>query len=194
MNFTQLYDDILGTKVDPLEQKVEVAPVTQNSTFRTTGYWEAWGAAINPGGGPNNTAANASYYVNDLKPIDNVLYSFLTLDEHPNSTYPRNVTWNGTCIIDSETSDCVANSLNFTGGWKNPDNWQAVKVEALYNATKTANKTFIFSLGGASDLKLTMDIHQVWNFSNDVSNILRTLGDGFDFDFEHLTDSGDRVK
>ena len=74
------------------------------SNFTTTGYWENYAVPIVPGEGKNS---DASYYEHDLRPIDNVFYSFLTLDAHPNATEPRELNWNGTCLHDTMTLNCI---------------------------------------------------------------------------------------
>jgi hypothetical protein len=74
------------------------------------------------------------------------------LDNKPNPDKPNNKAWDGKCIYDVETIDCVAQDLIWPAKWPNPDAWNGVKIEAMYNAAKENNKDFIWAIGGQSDL------------------------------------------
>ena len=49
------------------------------------GYYENWRPPVTPGGGGSSSP---SYYTNDIESCNHVLYSFISLDQHPNPDYP----------------------------------------------------------------------------------------------------------
>lgn len=122
-----------------------------------SGFWEGWRGPLNPGKGHAN---ETSYYENDLLYFDQIIYSFGTLDDKPNATKPNNKVWDGNCLYDTATGDCIENSF----GWADPSNPQAKIAEknhALYREVKNNGKLFIFGIGGWSDLTGFMSLDQV---------------------------------
>jgi len=95
--FNSIYDYIFGN--DEVVALQQVTPV-QSDEFYVTGFWEAWRGPNDPGEG---NATLPSYYANDIKYFDNLVYSFLTLDSSPNATHPRHRSWDGYCIYDATT-------------------------------------------------------------------------------------------
>jgi hypothetical protein len=87
---------------------------------------------LNPGEGKSN---ETSYYSKDVEQFDEIIYSFLTLDQKPNATHPHSTSWDGRCIYDATTQDCAENSFawNMTD---NPQEKQMVKNRALYREIK----------------------------------------------------------
>ena len=115
----------------------KASSVRSTGKFSVGGYWEPWHTATNPGDG--NTSM-PSYYENDFKSLDKVFYAFLTLDGAPDPDQPHEIYWDGSCLYDVETRDCVAQDLIWPAKWPNPDAWNGVKIEAMYKACKFNNK------------------------------------------------------
>ena len=57
-------------------------------------------------------------------------------------------------------------------------------------------KKLIWGIGGATDLQFGIEPKQVDNFAGQVKSMLSKVGDGIDFDFEHLSvkDDGSLMK
>lgn len=109
---------MIGTELEMLQEEMEESSIkSKDADFVISGFWEPWKTPINPGDGNNTTP---SYYENDVKYFDNVIYSFMTLDKYPNPDAPRMTRWNGTCLYDSMTRDCAQNTMRFKDGWHNP--------------------------------------------------------------------------
>jgi len=137
--------------------------VKDNSDFIVGGYWENYSAATDPGDGNNTTP---SYYANDMKNMDQVYYAFLALDHKPDPDKPHDTKWDGKCIYDTMTDDCVMNLVDWPPVWPNPDAWMGQRVQALYQALKYTNKKFIWSIGGEADLTQLMDDDKTSTFVN----------------------------
>ena len=179
----QSSQNIANDDVEP--KKVE------GSHFNVAGYWEPWHTPTNPGSG---TTSDASYYENDFKNMDRVIYAFLTLDSAPNPDKPNDKYWDDACLYDVETRDCVSNDIEWPAKWPNPDAWNAVKIEAMYQACKYHNKKWIWGIGGASDLIQAVHDDDMDDFTDKVANLLTQVGDGVDLDFEHISDGVYRLK
>lgn len=65
--------------------------------------------------------------------------------------------------------------------------WLAKKNHALYREVKNNGKKFIFAIGGESDLLGLMSVDQVPDFANYVVYLMGLVGDGINFDFEHMS-------
>jgi len=149
------------------------------------GYWENWKPAINPGQG---TTSDPSYYMNDIKNVNHIYYSFLTLVKTPNPDSPPVAQWDGTAIYESMTQAPILDTMD-------PKNynykWQGDKIRALQQACKDNNTKFIWAIGGWSDLTKTISNEQVTFFVGQCVALLENSGDGIDFDWEHLSSNDD---
>jgi len=153
------------------------------------GYWENWNPALNP---DDNDESDTDHYRDDIEAFNVVIYSFLTLDESPNPYSPSKSYWGGEAIYESMTrSDVVTFMQQYPQGmpeWKRTHNWMRKKVDALIKATHENNGTFIWGIGGWSDLTKAIAPDQVNDFVDEVLGLLNESGDGIDFDWEHLSD------
>ena len=146
-----------------LQKEVSTTSTTNDgSTSRSgkfiSGYWENYGAAVNPGGKDNT---KPEYYMNDIKHVTHVIYAFLTLAKNPSVKSPPEAAWDGICIYESMCRDDVMNVLKgFTS-----DHWFSPRLNALIKAVKsTPEKKFIWAIGGASDLTESVTESQVDSF------------------------------
>lgn len=88
-----------------IQEAIELSSIESNDDgFVVSGFWVPWKPSLNPGQANNTTP---SYYESDVKYFDEVVYSFMMLDQHPNAGTPRNTVWNGTCLYDGMTADCA---------------------------------------------------------------------------------------
>ena len=110
-----------------------------------TGFWESYLGPIDPG---NGTAKNETYYVKDIQFYDRLVYSFVTLDQFPNPEKPRHMSWNGTCLHDATTKECIYDTFECADASGDPAKSQAEKVCALYKAVKDNGKMFYLGIGG----------------------------------------------
>ncbi|MDQ7831792.1 MAG: glycosyl hydrolase family 18 protein [Desulfovibrionaceae bacterium] len=153
------------------------------------GYWENWNPPLDPGSG---TAADPSYYANDLEHFNSVYYSFLTLAQTPNPDNPPVAHWDGQAIYESMTAADVITVMTVTDpAWANPYEWQRVKIQALIDACHAQGKKFIWAVGGWSDLTLTVTDEQIPALVDYLVRLLQLSGDGVDFDWEHLSTAPD---
>jgi endo-chitodextinase len=153
------------------------------------GYWENWKSPINPGKG---TTSDPSYYESDILNFNHVHYSFLTLAKTPNWRNPPVARWDGLAIYESMTRHNVVSVMTKTDPlWKNPDEWQRVKIAALIDACKQSGAKFIWAIGGWSDLTQTIRDEQITAFVGQCVKLLQIAGDGIDFDWEHLSNNKD---
>lgn len=104
---------------------------------------------MKPGKG---NATVESYYYNDIEFFDNIIYSFITLDQHPDPEHPRHMQWDGNCLYDSTTKDCAYDTFECADPSGDPAKGQAAKVCPLYKAIKDNGKKFLLGIGGESDL------------------------------------------
>lgn len=116
------------------------------------------------------------------------------MDGAPDPDTPHHVAWDGSCLYDVETRDCVSQDLIWPAKWPNPDAWNGVKIEAMYQYCKENGKKWIWSIGGASDLELGVKEEQYDNFIGQIVTMLHKAGDGIDLDFEHLSVDDDDGK
>merc|ERR1711963_691212 len=77
--------------------------------------------------------------------------------------------------------------------WKNPNEWQRVKIQKLIDDCKSKGQTFMWSIGGWSDIQRTITDEQIPALTNQVVGLLQLGGDGADFDWEHLSTSADET-
>ena len=153
------------------------------------GYWENWKGALHP---DSSSISDPAYYSNDINNFNHVYYSFLTLDKQPNPDNPHNKQWDGKSIYESMTAADVISVMTKTDpSWKNDNEWQRVKIQALIDECHAKGKKFIWAIGGWSDLTETIGDDQVDSFVNYCVRVLKTSGDGIDFDWEHLSDNKD---
>ena len=189
-NMSQNFQDV-HQAMDKMRSMIDSHPKrnekkVQSDEFYITGFWESYRPPLNPGKG-NET--DKSYYTNDLKEYDQLVYSFLTLDHRPNATHPHDYKWDGNCLYDPNTHACAENSF----AWADPTNPQAktaMKNKALYDEVKGEGKLFVFGIGGYSDTKGFMSLDQVHDFANYIVYINGIVGDGINIDYEHLSATG----
>ena len=186
-DFGEVRDAMTGVRqiIDSHPKRVKKV---RSDEFYVSGFWESYRGPLNPG--PGN-ATDTTYYQNDLKYYDQLIYSFLTLDQKPNATHPHSTGWDGKCIYDATTQDCAENSF----AWdmpNNPQKWLMEKNKALYREVKNNGKLFIFAIGGWSDSTRFLKIDQVQDFANYVVYLMGIVGDGINLDFEHMSASGNR--
>ena len=116
------------------------------------------------------------------------MYSFLTLDTSPNPDRPHVKSWDGAALYENMTAADVMKVIKKTSpAWKNQYNWQRTKIQALMDATHANGAKFIWSVGGWSDLTLTLEESRVDDFAAKVVQLLQVAGDGIDIDWEHLS-------
>jgi len=96
----------------------------KSDKFIISGFWESYRGPINPGKGTN---ANPHFYENDLMHFDQMIYSFVTLDNAPNPTTPNSYPWDGKCFYDATTRDCIEQSFSN----KSTQKWMEEKDHAL---------------------------------------------------------------
>merc|ERR1719367_2684742 len=76
--------------------------------------------------------------------------------------------------------------------WENQYEWQRSKIAALIDAVHANSAKFIWAIGGWSDLTKTLKRDQIPDFVEIVVDLLKLkkgkLGDGIDFDWEHLNE------
>jgi len=154
------------------------------------GYYENWRQPVTPGGGGSSSP---SYYSNDIASCNHVLYSFICLDQHPNPDFPATKYWNGKALYESMTAaDVIVVMTETDPHWENPYEWQRTKVAALIDSVHQNNGKFIWAIGGWSDLTKTLHEDQIPTFVDKCIELLKlgngTLGDGIDFDWEHLSE------
>jgi len=154
------------------------------------GYYENWIEPVNPGGGGSESP---SYYKNDIASANHVIYSFLTFDTYPNPDYPAEKYWNGKAIYESMTAADVIKVMTETHPhWENEYEWQRAVIVALIEATHKNDAKFIWGVGGWSDVTKTLHEEQIPAFVDKCVELLKldngTLGDGIDFDWEHLSE------
>ena len=159
------------------------------------GYFENWKAPVSPGGGGNS---NPSYYKKDVQSCNHVLYSFLCLDQHPNAGFPAKKYWDGKALYETMTAADVIEVMTETNPrWQNPNEWQRSKVSALIDSVHENKGKFIWAIGGWSDLTQTLREDQIPHFVELCVKLLKLdngkMGDGIDFDWEHLSDDA-RIK
>jgi len=75
--------------------------------------------------------------------------------------------------------------------WDNPYDWQRVKIQAMIDECHASGRSFIWAIGGWSDLTRTISDDQIPTFVAYCVNLLQVAGDGIDFDWEHLSDNDD---
>lgn len=169
-------------------------PATSSYNFQRTigGYWENWNPAIMPGKG---MISDPAYYKNDLANLTHVYYSFLTLAKNPSPDSPPQEYWDGEGLYESMTAEDVMTVMTKTDPlWNNPGEWQRKKIDALLRQTQNQGGKFIWAIGGWSDLTKTLKSTQIGNFTNRCVKLLQSVGDGIDFDWEHLSASGGIVE
>ena len=165
---------------------IEELHAKERKMRKISGYWENWKCPINPGKGE---AKDPSFYKIDIANFNCVLYSFLTLDKTPNPDQPAQRHWDGTAIYESMSADNILTVMTKTDPpWKNPDEWQRVKIDALIRATHDNGGKFIWAIGGWSDLTKTIHECQIPTFVEQCVALLKLAGDGIDFDWEHLSE------
>lgn len=143
-------------------------------SFQVGGYLENWKA------------------YKGMEPFNTVYYAFLTLDQHPNPESPRDGVWDGKAIYESMAAASVIEVMTKTDpAWKNPNEWQRVKIQKLIDDCKARGQTFMWSIGGWSDLQRTIQDEQIPALVDQVVGLLQLGGDGADFDWEHLSTSSD---
>lgn len=163
--------------------------VVEVQSKQINGYYENWADAVTPGGG---TSDQPSYYVNDIANCDHVLYAFLCLDHHPDPDYPHRKVWNGLAIYETMTAaDVIVVMTPTDPAYLNPYDWQREKIVAMAQAVHNQGGKFIWSIGGWSDLTMTIAEVQIPVFVDKCIRLLKlqrgTLADGIDFDWEHLS-------
>ena len=154
------------------------------------GYYENWRMPINPGKGETR---DPSYYHYDISSLTHVFYSFLCLDQRPNPDLPAKKHWNGKTLYESMTAANVITVMTETvPKWENQYEWQRSKIAALIDAVHANSAKFIWAIGGWSDLTKTLKRDQIPDFVEIVVDLLKLkkgrLGDGIDFDWEHLNE------
>jgi len=71
--------------------------------------------------------------------------------------------------------------------YDNQYEWQREKVAKVMDDCAAAGQSFIWAIGGWSDLTQTITDAQIPVFVEKVVNLLKIGGDGIDFDWEHLS-------
>ena len=157
------------------------------------GYYENWRAPINRGEGETK---DPSFYRHDIASLTHVFYSFLCLDRRPNPDIPAKKHWNGKALYESMTAANVIDVMTEKlPRWDNQYEWQRSKIAALIDAVHDNNAKFIWAIGGWSDLTKTLEKEQIPLFVEKIVELLKLgkgkLGDGIDFDWEHLNEDAD---
>ena len=117
--------------------------------------------------------------------MTHIFYSFLTLAEYPNPGAPPIASWNGRGIYESMTRAEIMDVLG-TPRYGAHD-WQKQKMDGMMSQAERTGKKWIWSIGGWSDLTLTIQKNQINNFVKRCVDLLKKGGDGIDFDWEHLS-------
>jgi len=144
---------------------------TPRPSFQIGGYLENW--------------VNYDGYKNGF---NTVYYSFLTLDAKPNADSPQNMRWDGSHLYETMTLGPADEVMTKTDPeWDNQYEWQRVKVAQVMDDCAAAGQSFIWAIGGWSDLTQTIGDDQLPLFVEKVVNLLKIGGDGIDFDWEHLS-------
>lgn len=112
------------------------------------------------------------------------MYSFLTLSAKPNPDLPPSGHWDGRAIYETMT---LAPILTVMNDQTYTHTWQAVKIKAMIRACHEEGKSFVWAIGGWSDLEQTILPEQIDTFVGLVVDLLKQYGDGVDFDWEHLS-------
>lgn len=110
-------------------------------------------------------------------------YSFLTLDNKPNST-PNEKQWAGDALYDTETLLPIDTIMTGSG-------YQRTAIEDIMDQCQQQGKLFMWAFGGWSDLTLTISDEQIPTLVDKLVQLLGFGGDGVDFDWEHLSASAD---
>jgi GH18 family chitinase len=144
--------------------------LAQASSFQVGGYLENW---------------------KDYTGYDNfntVYYAFLTLDSKPNADTPNDQGWNGENIYETMTLAPIMDVITKTDPlWDNEYEWQRSKMQQIIDDSASAGKTFMWAVGGWSDLQRTLTDAQIPAFVDKIVELLKYEGDGVDFDWEHLS-------
>merc|ERR1712232_1182236 len=124
--------------------------------------------------------------------FNTVYYAFLTLDSAPNADNPNDKQWDGSAIYETMTLAPVLDVMNKTDPeWKNPYEWQRSKIAEVMDYCSANGKTWMWAIGGWSDLERTISDEQIPTLVQQVVALLKLGGDGVDFDWEHLSTSSD---
>jgi len=151
-----------------------VAVAARSSEFQVGGYLENW----------------KDYQGYDA--FTHVYYAFLCLDQRPDPDSPHDIAWEGSAIYETMTAAPVIEVMTKTNPlWKNPYEWQRVKVAAVMKQVEAAGRKFIWALGGWSDLQRTVRDEQISALVTQIVALLKFGGDGIYFDWEHLSTSAD---
>lgn len=110
------------------------------------------------------------YYVPSFRYYSHVVYSFLTLASKPDADYPPLEEWNGQAIYETMTLAPVLTVMKDTSYTYN---WMADRIKAMIQATKAANKKFIWGIGGWSDLQYTIRKDQIDNFVQQCVDLVK---------------------
>jgi len=124
--------------------------------------------------------------------FNTVYYAFLTLDSQPNPDSPRDIGWDGKAIYETMTLAPVMEVMTKTDPpWHNQYEWQRSKIAAMMDYCKSNGKTWMWAIGGWSDLQRTITDAQIPSLVDQVVGLLKLGGDGVDFDWEHLSTNSD---
>jgi len=146
-------------------------PRPPKHSFQIGGYLENW--------------KNYEGYQNGF---NTVYYSFLTLDKKPDADNPQNIRWDGSHLYETMTLGPADEVMTKTDPeYDNQYEWQRVKVAQVMDDCAAAGQSFIWAIGGWSDLTQTIGDDQLSLFVEKVVNLLKIGGDGIDFDWEHLS-------
>jgi chitinase len=144
------------------------------SGFQVGGYLENW--------------KGYSGYEN----FNTVYYAFLTLDNSPNADNPNQKQWDGKAIYETMTLAPVMDVIVKTDPlWDNQYEWQRSKMQAVIDDVHSKGHSFIWAIGGWSDLTRTLADEQIPAFVEQVVTLLKYGGDGIDLDWEHLSTDDD---
>jgi len=144
--------------------------LAQASAFQVGGYLENW----------------KDYH--DYSNFNTVYYAFLTLDHSPNPDSPRDNGWTGDDIYETMTLAPIMEVITKTDPlWDNQYEWQRSKMQTVIDDCASAGKTFMWAVGGWSDLQRTLTDAQIPAFVDKIVDLLEYEGDGVDFDWEHLS-------
>jgi len=144
--------------------------LAQAASFQVGGYLENW------------VGENYKGYEN----FNTVYYGFLTLDPAPNADSPNDKSWSGEAIYETMTLAPIMDVITQTDPlWDNDYEWQRSKMQQVID--DCAGKTFMWAVGGWSDLQRTITDAQIPTFVEKIVELLKFRGDGVDFDWEHLS-------
>jgi len=144
--------------------------LSQANSFQVGGYLENW----KDYGGYDN--------------FNTVYYAFLTLDDKPDPDTPADKNWSGAAIYETMTLAPIMDVITQTDPlWDNEYEWQRAKMQQVVDDCAAAGKTFMWAIGGWSDLQRTLTDAQIPAFTDKVVELLKYGGDGVDFDWEHLS-------